>query len=72
MLWTRSLVSISVTFCSLLFEYASKKSLFSFSNSFHTVEVMTGLMLACLARASMHSSLLILNMMHSSIRWCTM
>ena len=35
------------------------------------MEVMTGLMLACLERASMHSSLLILKMMHSSIRRCT-
>ena len=35
------------------------------------VEVMTGLIFACLDKASMHSSLLMLNIKHSSIRWCT-
>lgn len=35
------------------------------------VDVMTGLIFACLERASMHSSLLMLNTRHSSIRWWT-
>lgn len=35
------------------------------------VEVITGLIFAYLERASMHSSLLMFNTMHSSIRCCT-